>query len=239
VPQKNWVPFDHCVEPRFLYSIDRGAMFDDRGALQGDASTVRPASTSAVVPQAAPRAATAPKPEPAKEKEPPRAHPDLRTQLRGSDNVQLRGAIRGRRVSADAHSSRPSAYRSVSSGGGGMNAPRMVSAGRALPPKYAGLRGGTQLLRVGDDAWLGIGHEMQFLQRKKYYFHTWYLVDSAGKLMATSTQMKLVPNGIEFAAGMAIDGDRLVVSFGVDDMECKIGETRLGAVMELLRPLER
>jgi hypothetical protein len=115
----------------------------------------------------------------------------------------------------------------------------MLGAGRTLLPKYEGLRGGTQLARVGDDAWLGIGHEMRFVKSLKYYWHTWYLVDSRGKMTAASPPMKLVSNGIEFAAGMAIDGERVVVSFGVDDMECKIGETKLSAVMEILQPVER
>src|ERR1700751_1246969 len=43
-PQKNWVPFDHCAEPRFLYSIGKGTLFDDRGELQGGAAIVRPSS---------------------------------------------------------------------------------------------------------------------------------------------------------------------------------------------------
>lgn len=114
----------------------------------------------------------------------------------------------------------------------------MMSGGRTLMPTYEGLRGGTQLVRVGDDVWLGIGHEMRFVQSKKFYWHTFYLVDSSGKMKAASQPMKLVSNGIEFAAGMAIDGDRVVVSFGVDDMECKIGETRLSAVLERLQPVE-
>lgn len=106
-------------------------------------------------------------------------------------------------------------------------------------PKYEGLRGGTQLVRVGVDAWLGIGHEMKFVSGKKYYWHTWYVVDGHGKMTSVSEPMKLVSNGIEFAAGLVIDGDRAVVSFGVDDMESKIGETRLSAVMEQLRPFAR
>src|SRR5262249_33690409 len=36
-PQKNWAPFDHCVEPRFLYSIGEGTLFDASGRIQGDA----------------------------------------------------------------------------------------------------------------------------------------------------------------------------------------------------------
>lgn len=49
--------------------------------------------------------------------------------------------------------------------------------------------------------------------------------------------MKLAPNGIEFAAGMAIDGKCVVASFGVDGMECKIGETKLSAVLEMLQSI--
>jgi hypothetical protein len=80
---------------------------------------------------------------------------------------------------------------------------------------------------------------MKYVNGKKFYFHTWYVVDSLGKLTATSEPIKLAPEGIEFAAGMAIDGDRVVVSFGVDDMNCRLGETALSAVMERLRPVER
>jgi hypothetical protein len=115
----------------------------------------------------------------------------------------------------------------------------MMGGGRVLMPKYEGLRGGTQLSRVGDDAWLAVGHEMKFVNSKKYYWHVFYLVDARGKMKAASEPLKLAPNGIEFAAGLAIDGDRAVISFGVDDMECKLGETRLSAVMELLKPIER
>lgn len=114
----------------------------------------------------------------------------------------------------------------------------MVSVGRAHMQKYDGLRGGTQLSRVGDDAWLGIGHQMKFVNGKKYYWHMLYLVDSHGTMVAASEQLKLAPNGIEFAAGLAIDGDRAVISFGVDDMKCHLGETSLAAMLELLKPIE-
>lgn len=97
------------------------------------------------------------------------------------------------------------------------------------------LRGGSQLLRVGENAWLGIGHSMQLIADRKFYWHVWYTVDSSGKLLAKSQPMKLVPNGIEFAAGLAIDGDRVVVSFGVDDAEAKLGETSLSAVLSILK----
>jgi predicted GH43/DUF377 family glycosyl hydrolase len=116
---------------------------------------------------------------------------------------------------------------------------RVLGTGRMLLPRYEGLRGGTQLVRVDQDAWLGIGHEMKFDRGKKYYWHVFYLVDSQGTMRAVSEPMKLAPNGIEFAAGMAVDGDRVVVSFGVDDMASRLGETRLSAVMGVLQKIDR
>jgi len=76
---------------------------------------------------------------------------------------------------------------------------------------------------------------MKFVGGKKYYWHVFYLVDARGKMTAASEPLKLVPNGIEFAAGMAIDGDRVVISFGVDDMECRLGETSLSALRGILK----
>ena len=112
---------------------------------------------------------------------------------------------------------------------------RTMGTGRVQMPKYNGLRGGTQLIQVGDDAWLGVGHDMQFVGGKKHYWHIWYLVDAHGRMTAASEPMKLARNGIEFAAGMGIDGDRVIVSFGVDDMECKLAETSLAAVLALFK----
>jgi len=253
-PQKNWSPFDNCAEPRFLYSIDRGTLFGDRGALRGDDAVVRPSSTATPLSIATPHAVELPPPvEPVQERERLREHShpkhtDHRTHNQGRGGVQLvRGG--GRRVTADTLSSRPSSIPRVASSSAPSPAripsravtnesARVLGTGRALLPKYHGLRGGTQLVRVGDDAWLGIGHEMKFVNSRKYYWHTFYLVDSRGKMKAASEPFKMAPEGIEFAAGLAIDGDRAVVSFGVDDMECRLGETKLSAVMEILRPVE-
>lgn len=249
-PQKNWVPFDHCTEPRFLYSIAKGTMFDDRGAIQGDAASATPSSAAAPL---APVVAAAPRPdepsapveskreEPWREEKKHRSkHVDRRVNIRGGD-VRV---VRGGRVNVDAMASRPSSRHSSHQPArvvqrSGDNSTRLMGSGRLLGPKYEGLRGGTQLCRVGDDAWLGIGHEMKFVNNKKYYWHTWYLVDSRGVMTAASEPMKLASNGIEFAAGLAIDGNRVVVSFGVDDMESKLGETQLSAVLAALHQVAR
>jgi hypothetical protein len=120
-----------------------------------------------------------------------------------------------------------------------------MDAGRAAPLRFEGIRGGTQLVHIGDaleslvgpveqGAWLGIGHEMRFVKSKKYYWHVFYVVDSAGKTLVKSQPVKLAENGIEFAAGLAVDDDRAMISFGVDDAECKLAETSLSAIFELL-----
>jgi hypothetical protein len=257
-PQKNWVPFDGCVEPRFLYSIDKGTMFDDRGTVHGDAAIVRPSiarrsagekpivTPQAVIdPQPDPQPAS-PEPPPPQEPQPPRPverdpHPpqpkpvDRRIAVRRGD-VQV---ARGRRLSLDAGSVRTASTSQAHRVRADSGSTRLIGAGRVRVQKYGGLRGGTQLVQVGENAWLGVGHDMQFVGGKKLYWHTWYVVDSRGKMTATSEPMKLAKNGIEFAAGMGIDGDRVVVSFGVDDMECRIGETRLEAVMSRLHPVDR
>jgi hypothetical protein len=171
---------------------------------------------------------------------------DRKTSIRGGD-VRI---VRGGRIKLDTILARPTARpasgsaaqrsaRAAAPRHAADEASRMMGAGRVRLPGYEGLRGGSQLVRVAAEAWLGLGHEMKFVSGRKHYWHTWYLVDSRGKLTAVSEPMKLASEGIEFAAGIAIDGDRVVVSFGVDDMTCRLGETSLAAVLEKLLPFKR
>jgi hypothetical protein len=101
------------------------------------------------------------------------------------------------------------------------------------------LRGGSQLIAIEDGLWLGIAHEMTTAQvnRRKLYWHTFYAVDGAGRMVARSGPLKLAQHDIEFAAGMAIDGDRVVISYGTDDHDARIGVTSLGRVLDMLRPV--
>jgi hypothetical protein len=236
-PQKNWAPFDDCLEPRFLYAIGKGTMFGVGGAVHGDRATVRPSSHAHV--PLPPSFELEPREElsdgGAVHHDDPDHHkrPDLRNLIRGS-SVQI---VRGKRSVAGATAR--AAHRSVMSRDGGESV-RVMGAGRTHLPRYEGLRGGTQLIRVDNETWLGIGHEMKFVNSKKFYWHTWYTVNAKGKMISASEPMKLAPNGIEFAAGMAIDmdSDRAVVSFGVDDMTCKLGETKLSAVLASLKRVD-
>jgi hypothetical protein len=270
-PQKNWVPFDHCVEPRFLHSINRGSMFDDRGKLHGDAARVRPsvhaediAPTAAFETRAHPstegaetpldESSDTPREEPDKEVGGVAIRDEVRKKKKSDRKTSIRGGdvriVRGGRIKLDTILARPTARpasgsaaqrsaRAAAPRHAADEASRMMGAGRVRLPGYEGLRGGSQLVRVAAEAWLGLGHEMKFVSGRKHYWHTWYLVDSRGKLTAVSEPMKLASEGIEFAAGIAIDGDRVVVSFGVDDMTCRLGETSLAAVLEKLLPFKR
>jgi hypothetical protein len=246
-PQKNWVPFDDCVEPRFLYSIGKGTMFDAGGSVHGDrarvrlsirrASAMQPSSTFPPLVETVPAQCEERKSD-ERGKDDFRARsrrPDLRTMIRGGD-VRI---VRGKRAGAALATPSCAPLRPAAVMRGGDESTRVLGTGRMLLPRYEGLRGGTQLVRVDDEGWLGIGHEMKFVNGKKYYWHVFYLVDSQGVMKAVSEPMKLASNRIEFAAGMAIEGDRIVVSFGVDDMASRLGETRLSAVMAMLQKIDR
>lgn len=99
------------------------------------------------------------------------------------------------------------------------------------------LRGGSQLVLVGKDLWMGVAHEMNLVgvDRKKRYWHTLYAVDGFGRLVHRSRPFKLSQNGIEFAAGFAIDpSGRCAISYGTDDHDAWIAETHLDPLLSLL-----
>ena len=196
--QKNWVPFDDCAEPRFLYAIAEGTLFGDRGPLRGDEALARLSAGYR-----------------------PRTSPDL------DDRAMRRARERAR----EAESERASEQRRRDERA---RRERRSDLSNIVEDETAPLRGGTQLVHVGDDAWLGIGHAMKLVGRLKFYYHVWYLVDDRGRMKSASPPMKLAPESIEFAAGLAIDGDRVVVSFGVDDYTARLGETSLSALLDTL-----
>lgn len=97
---------------------------------------------------------------------------------------------------------------------------------------HGGLRGSSQLIGV-DGRWLGVGHEMDVALHKatgrKVYRHRFYNTDGA-----RGPWFNFGHAGIEFCAGLAWDGERLVLSFGVDDCEAWIGITDMDAVIRSL-----
>jgi len=144
----------------------------------------------------------------------------------------------------------PPAYHQIRPPGRGNTEVRLSSRTIAMvsPPRVAKhvvdrhdeLRGGSQLVALPDGRWLGVAHEMTFsrIGQSKFYWHTFYTVDNAGCLLERSPALRLSgDHGIEFAAGLAIDGaGRLAVSYGTDDHEAWIATTTLDAVLQILRP---
>lgn len=117
-----------------------------------------------------------------------------------------------------------------------------ISHGRTIKPNEPpveprlALRGGTQLVYVDDDRWLGLAHGC-IVGQGKYYWHRAYEVNNDGVLLSLSEPFKLAPDkGIEFAAGLALEPGtgRLAVSFGIEDDSAWLGVTELDAVLAIL-----
>ena len=198
-PQKNWMPFDGAIGPRFLYSIEREIVFDASGPISGKHLPARELASVPATPPAAP------------------AH-----QLRYNGGVETRLSPRTVRMAR----------------AGEEGAPKAPQAAKTPGWATSGLRGGSQLLSLGD-RWLGIGHEMRWTGGRKHYWHVLFTCDDAGHLLERSEPMKLSTCGIEFAAGMAYDpdSDQVVISYGTEDQDSWLGFTRLEPLLDILRPI--
>ncbi len=114
---------------------------------------------------------------------------------------------------------------------------RKIGSGINWAP--SGLRGGSQLIKVVGGVWLGVGHDVKVTVDRKNYWHRFYTVNDLGVKTGEGTNFKFGRGDIEFCAGLAWDGERLAMSFGVGDEEAWIGVTRLDEVMSDIRTLER
>jgi tetratricopeptide (TPR) repeat protein len=88
---------------------------------------------------------------------------------------------------------------------------------------------------------LWITHEAVGMSgRRRRYLHRFAWEDAAGKPVLGSRAFTFRGPGIEFAAGMCLDGDgrSLLVSYGVEDREAWVARLPLEAVRAALRPLE-
>jgi GR25 family glycosyltransferase involved in LPS biosynthesis len=80
------------------------------------------------------------------------------------------------------------------------------------------LLGGSQAVPF-DGGWLMLVHEWELVGRRRNYFHRFIWLDAGNRLARLSRRFFFVKPSNEFAAGLAwhATGDRLVVSFGIDD----------------------
>ena len=87
------------------------------------------------------------------------------------------------------------------------------------PPVARGFRGGSQLAKV-DEGYLAVVHEVAAFGNHRAYEHRFVLFANDLRIVAVSPAFAfLEPRTIEFAAGLAVVGDRVFVTFGVRDEE--------------------
>lgn len=97
------------------------------------------------------------------------------------------------------------------------------------------LRGGSQLV-AHDGGWLCVTHEVAW-RPERVYLHRFVKFDTDFRVVAVSDPWYFRHVGIEFCAGLARDGDRLVASFGVNDASAHLALFEPKSVDRLLRPV--
>ncbi|HEU5433709.1 MAG TPA: glycosyltransferase, partial [Thermomicrobiales bacterium] len=107
---------------------------------------------------------------------------------------------------------------------------------REAPEIAVDFHGGSQAIPV-DGGWLCVIHEgVNFDDGGRVYPHRFLWFDADWNLSRCSRQFFWRERGIEFCAGLARDGDRLVASFGAWDREAYLAEMPLAEALALLRP---
>jgi hypothetical protein len=90
-----------------------------------------------------------------------------------------------------------------------------------LPDVHLGDQRGSSQLIEHDDGWLCITHEVTF-RPERVYLHRFVKFDRDMRAAAVSDPFYFTKIGIEFCAGLARDGDRLMATFGVNDESAHI-----------------
>ncbi len=93
---------------------------------------------------------------------------------------------------------------------------RTVEKSRDAPPVFLGEQRGSSQVVQHDGGWLCITHEVMW-RPERVYMHRFVKLDERFRVVAVSGPFYFLNVGIEFCAGLARDGDKLVASFGVSD----------------------
>lgn len=113
---------------------------------------------------------------------------------------------------------------------------RIVSR-QTAPREAASLRGGSQGVPV-EQGTLFVVHEVAAARAGRRYTHRFVLLNGAHRLVAMSPPFTFAQEGVEFCAGLARHGSRLVLSFGVGDAAAGLAVIDTDDVLGLLRPLD-
>ena len=114
------------------------------------------------------------------------------------------------------------------------------------------VRGGSQLQELPDGRYLAIIHEADVKKTKIYvprmfvtknisvrtYVHRFATYDQSGMLLGLSPRVKLSDTRIEFAAGLVIVGDDVLVSYGYKDVASYLGRLKLQVVLGSIEEIE-
>ena len=96
------------------------------------------------------------------------------------------------------------------------------------------LRGGSQAVRV-DEGWLVVVHDVAFSGSTRTYLHRFVMFDDKLTLVSMSDPFYFEKSGIEFCAGLAQVGDKLVASYAVNDGSARLGIFDVSRVRKKLR----
>jgi len=113
----------------------------------------------------------------------------------------------------------------------------IVEKKAAAPILAKGFRGGSQLVPTGNGKWLCVIHEVAINGGHRVYEHRFVEFDEyAGwAISAVSPPFTLkVKISIEFVAGLALKGDRLILTFGEMDEFAWLAEVSLTQVRQIL-----
>ncbi len=102
---------------------------------------------------------------------------------------------------------------------------------RDCPLSLDHLRGGAATPL--DDGYLCVTHEVVEADEGRVYLHRFVRLDARFFVTAVSRAWVFDHHGIEFCAGMVLDGPRLVLSYGVEDREAWVARVNLKEVLAM------
>jgi hypothetical protein len=101
--------------------------------------------------------------------------------------------------------------------------------------EHGRLRGGSQGVRV-EGGWLFVVHDVAFPPGGgRLYLHRFVRLDDRLRLVSMTEPFYFERLGIEFCAGLAQVGDKLVASYAVNDGSARLGIFDWGAIRRALR----
>jgi len=119
---------------------------------------------------------------------------------------------------------------------------------RDMPKADLKLRGGSQLVRINPETYIAIVHEVDLesvdvfnvknfspISVVRHYYHRFAKYNSDGILSGVSDRFKFSEFNIEFACGMIVKNNSVVISYGINDCISALGEIELDKVLEMIK----